>query len=90
MDKSSEIRSEIRSLIATLSEPLEQEEISAGWTGQAQQAMLKLLGEIDHDIEAGNSLPKNLSIGRGLDHWGVEDGELFQRMCALSNCLREL
>jgi hypothetical protein len=90
MDKILEIRSETRSLIATLSEPLGQEEISAGWTVQAQLAMLKLLGEIDHDIEAGNSLPKNLSIGRGLDHWGVEDGELLRRMCALSNCLREL
>lgn len=90
MDKRSGIRSEIKLLTTDLSEPLAQSEISAGWTVEAQQAMLKLLGELDHDIAAGKSLPKNLSIGRGLDHWGVEEGELLQRMCRLSNRLREL
>jgi hypothetical protein len=69
--------------------PLSQDDQAAGWTIKAQEATLKLLHEIRKALVEGQPI-SNLSIGRGLDHWGVDRGQLFEKACALSNSLREM
>lgn len=69
--------------------PLSQADQAAGWTTGAQKATLTLLGEIRNSLVEGRPIAK-INIGRGLDHWDIEDGGLFERACALSNSLREI
>jgi hypothetical protein len=82
-----QIRNDIEALIRKLESPLTQTDLECGWTRGAQEAMVKLLSEIGQDLRQGKKLP-SLSLGRGLDHWGVEKGELLEEMCTLSNKLR--
>jgi len=87
--KRQEIIQAIEELKAALTAPLPGEELANGWTPKSQEATLALLHEIEEALPAKRELP-SLSIGRGLDHWGVEGGPLFEMACELSNCLREV
>jgi len=89
MENRDKILTEVESLIGELAAPLSQSEISFGWTPESQNATLKLLNEIRAALVDRRPIEK-LSIGRGLDHWGVEGGRLLESACKLSNNLREL
>jgi hypothetical protein len=81
---------ELSELNVVLSAPLSESERANGWTLESQQATLQLLGEIMTALRENRDLPAHLSLGRGLDHWGVEGGPLFEKTCAVSNHLRQL
>lgn len=83
-----QLLNELDGLIATLEMPLSPEELANGWTTQSQAAILSLLQNVRDSVRQDDALPE-LSIGRGLDHWGVECGPVFETACAISNRLRE-
>ena len=89
MKNRDQILTEVESLIGDLAAPLSQSEIAFGWTLESQNATLKLLNEIRAALVERRPIEK-LSIGRGLDHWGVEGGQLLENACKLSNHLREM
>jgi hypothetical protein len=84
-----QILSGLDDLIATLEQPLSPAELANGWTMQCQVAILSLLRDLRDSVSRDGALPE-LSIGRGLDHWGVERGPLFEKACAISNRLDDL
>ncbi len=83
-----QLLNELDGLIATLEVPLSSEELANGWTAQSQAAILSLLQNIRDSVRQDDVLPE-LSIGRGLDHWGIEGGPVFETACTVSNRLRE-
>jgi hypothetical protein len=87
--KRDEVLKMIGTLIADVSVPLSEEELHNGWTIQSQQAFQKTLKRIETDIREGRDLPP-LFLARGLDHWGVEAGELLRRAAQVSNHLRQV
>ena len=82
------LEKEIVAVLEILAQPLSPEESASGWTPEAKGAMHKLLVELKGKVQAAQPLPK-LSLSRGLDHWGVVDGALLERMAELSNELRK-
>lgn len=79
---------ELGELIAVLEQPLSSLELTNGWTSQSQSAILSLLRNLREAIRFDRTLPE-LNIGRGLDHWGIEGGPLIEKICAVSNELRD-
>jgi hypothetical protein len=87
MKNGNQIVEDLNKLAADLCLPLSKADEAAGWTTRAQGALLNLLNEIREALVEGRPIP-NLYIGRGLDHWGVVEGDLLERACALSISLR--
>ena len=50
--------------------------------------MLKFFEDLRLKVIAGETLPY-LGIVRGLDHWGIGGGELFQKAAEVDHELRE-
>lgn len=78
----------IDDLIQKLSRPLDADELLHGWSEPSQEAMLKFFQDLRLKLEAGERVPY-LSIVRGLDHWGISGGELFQEAAKVDHDLRE-
>jgi hypothetical protein len=78
----------IDDLIEKLSRRLDADELLHGWSEPSQQAMLKSFQDLRVRLEAGERVPY-LSIVRGLDHWGISGGELFQKAAQVDHELRE-
>ena len=74
-------------IISRLSEPLPEEEIKNGWSETSQKAMLSFFRDLRIKLSQGEVLPY-LGILRGLDHWGVEGGEIFHLVAQLDHQLR--
>jgi hypothetical protein len=77
----------INELIDELSLPLEPEEVSHGWSEHSQTAMLKFFEDLRQRVIAGEQL-SYLGIVRGLDHWGINGGELFRKAAEVDQQLR--
>jgi hypothetical protein len=84
-----DIESEVNEMLALLSKPLNKTEISNGWSVDCQSAMLKLFGEIKQRLEKSEKHPP-LYIARGLDQWGVTQGDMFEKAAKICNMLRLL
>lgn len=82
-----EVIHQLNTLIAALGRPLASDELANGWTPEAQKATLSFLGQIRDAIREGLALPDVSSAGRALDHWGVVDGRLLEKLCAFYNHL---
>lgn len=80
---------EVELLIKDLLLPLSLADRACGWTPECQSATMDLLKKIQSALIEQRTI-EQLNLGRGLDHWGVEGGELFEKACKLSNHLREL
>ncbi|MCX5658804.1 MAG: hypothetical protein NTW19_03670 [Planctomycetota bacterium] len=87
--KRHEIILEVEELVAALAAPLPELELANGWSAACQTATRSLLQGIAEDLRTRKRIP-HMTIGRGLDHWGVEGGPLFERACVISNHLREI
>ena len=75
-------------IILKLSGQLPEEEMKQGWSETSQDAMLTFFRDLRIKLSNGESLPY-LGILRGLDHWGVEGGEIFHLVAQLDHKLRE-
>lgn len=83
-----ELLTELDDLIVTLEQPLSPEEAANGWTTRSQAAILSLLQAVREGVLHDAALPE-LSIGCGLAHFGVEEGSMLEKACAVSNLLRD-
>jgi len=84
-----DVLNEIDDLVTALENPLPADELANGWTPQSQAATLSLLAEMRNILSEDGKLPY-ANMGRGLDHWGVESGPLFEQVCVVSDHLSEL
>jgi len=82
----------IDTLIMRLSKPLTSIDTQDGWTDDAKDAALTLLQRLQVDIRAEvqvSEVPEYRSIARGLDHWGIEEGEILEDFAGLSQLIRQ-
>jgi hypothetical protein len=74
------LRGRLDDIIEKLSRPLPPAELQHGWTEQSKTAMRSLFERMRADLTAGKelkSVPHYIAVVRGLDHWGIASGELF-------------
>jgi len=79
-------------LIERLSKPLTEIDIQDGWSDEAKEAALSLLQRLQGDIQNNvqvSEIAEYRSIARGLDHWGIEGGELLEEFSELSQSIRQ-
>lgn len=80
-------------LIKRLSNSLSQEELDNGWTEDSRQAMLMFFETLRSDLRSGLDVSEKLeyrSIARGMDHWGISDGQLLNDATEISSEIRKL
>lgn len=82
----------IDTLIQRLSKPLTSIDTQDGWTDEAKDAALSLLQRLQSDILNDvqvSEVPEYRSIARGLDHWGIEGGDILESFAELSQSIRQ-
>ena len=77
----------IDQIVEKLSGPLPSEELVNGWTDESRLAMSDFFKDLQSKLSNKEPVPY-LGIVRGLDHWGVGDGELFRRVAEIDYKLR--
>jgi hypothetical protein len=87
MNSSQESLNLIDDVIAELSALVTADERASGWEDESKQATVKYFTEIRECLITGTPLP-SLDIVRGLDHWGVSDGNLLKKIARIANHLR--
>ncbi len=87
-EKKKQLISEIDDMLKGLQSPLSKSEIDCGWTVECQLAMKKMFIDIQEKLKNEQELP-TVFIAKGLDHWGVSGGQLFEKAATISNHLRE-
>jgi hypothetical protein len=78
-------------LIEWLSKPLTAEDTRHGWRDQSRSAILNLVEEMRADALRGRelrSVPHYVGVVRGLDHWGISGGDLFDAVAAIGALAR--
>ena len=86
------ITNRIDTLIKRLSKPLTSVDTQDGWTDEAKDAALALLQRLQSDIHNEvqvREIPEYRSLARGLDHWGIESGEVLEDFAELSQSIRQ-
>lgn len=87
----SRIEERIDEIVERLSCPLAKVDFDEGWTTEAQEGTLALLGRLKNDIGNGvdvSEKPEYRSMLRGLDHWGIESGAVMESIGELSQVIR--
>ncbi len=82
----------IEAMLAALSEELSAAERRFGWTDASRIVARALFEQMRTDVEAGKdvwSMPQYVSIVRGLDHWGISGGPLFEKAAAIGRMGRD-
>lgn len=91
--KSKELLTQVEQMIAKLQGNLNDEDRRLGWNDRSQAAMLNFFRQFAEDLSSGKDLsncPHYGTVIRGLDHWGISDGELFNDAIVISNQFRKL
>jgi hypothetical protein len=84
----SELSERVNALIALLGGELSDADRSCGWTEESRDAMRVFFEKFRADILSGKDLrekPEYASVARGLDHWGISSGGLFEAAVAVAN-----
>lgn len=66
--------------------PLDEVERQCGWSDESKASFGKLLTQMRADFLAGNELapiPAYRGLVRGMDHWGIGRGKLFEELAAI-------
>jgi len=64
-----------------------------GWKGNSRTAMGDFLGFLAHDLESGRALSEvsaYTDVVRGLDYWGISEGQLADDFFEVSDAVRAL
>ncbi|HEY5955940.1 MAG TPA: hypothetical protein VIV60_05280 [Polyangiaceae bacterium] len=80
-------------MLGALSEDLSPVDRSFGWTEASRNAMHAFFAEMRADVLAGKDvakIPQYVSVVRGLDHWGISGGRLFEASATIARMVREL
>jgi hypothetical protein len=84
---------EIDTMLDGLSGALGTTDLRGGWGPDCQRAMRSLYERFREDVRSGvdvSRVPEYVSTVRGLDHWGVSSGPLFERAARISVIARAL
>ena len=87
-----ELVAHVDAVIGRLNGQLTEEDRRCGWNDKCRIAMREFFERLRDDITAGEevaSIPHYVTVGRGLDHWGIGDGELFTQAVTISNMVRK-
>jgi hypothetical protein len=93
MDKRTAVLRKIEQMINKLSNPLPPSEIANGWSEESRQAMLKFFKNLHSELTSGQfNLAEHASFHliRGMDHWGIIEGDLLEEAAEIQADLREL
>lgn len=91
MDNRKEIERRVLNIMDRLSKPLAELERGSGWTEESRVSMLEFFRRLKHDIETGRAVEdvaEYRAIVRGMDCWGVVQGELLEEAAAISSLIR--
>lgn len=85
VDKRTNVIDKVEGVIRTLSASLPADELANGWNDESQRAMLAYFLDLRGRLRRGE-IPKDtdLTIVRGLDHWGVLNGRLLREAAEIS------
>lgn len=75
-------------LIEQLALPVSQDEAVYGWTTQKKAAIGKYFQSKLAELEQGSATP-DFGLVRGLDAWGISDGNLFDEALRVNASLRK-
>ena len=67
-------------ILARLSTPPTEEEARNGWTRESKAGMHTLFHKMREDAlqeKELSSVPEYVGLARGMDHWGISGGSLF-------------
>ncbi len=78
----------VRDIAARLEKPLSPEESAAGWTEKSCADTLRFFRKLEIDLSNGADIPY-VSIGRALDGFGIDGGQLLEDACRISVALNE-
>lgn len=70
----------LRSLLDALREPLSPADIAGGWNKKSQEAAIRIAEDAIAKIRAGQKCDAAYHFVRWLDHMGVGDGPLFEKV----------
>ena len=80
----------IDEIISSLSNPLTDDDISGGWTEEAKLHYCHLFLDLKSNLISKSSDPWPTQFARGLDYWGIINGDLHERIILASTKLREI
>jgi hypothetical protein len=80
----------IDEIISSLSNPLTDDDISGGWTEEAKLHYYHLFLDLKSNLISKSSDPWPTQFARGLDYWGIINGDLHERIMLASTKLREI
>lgn len=79
-----DLRNRLLELLADLEAPVAEAERLDGWTVESKAAAARYFQGVESALRGLCALPPP-GICRGLDHWGVEGGNLLERIATLSS-----
>jgi hypothetical protein len=81
-----DLEHKVEAILRRLRSGLTEEDVQSGWTERARDAMIVFFDRMLRDVHTGQSLMplEYRTILRGLDHWGVVAGELFDKAAEIS------
>jgi hypothetical protein len=82
-----EILEDIELILERLAKPLTTKDIADGWSIECRKMIIRVFEDIKATLLSEGKLPP-MFIARGLDHWGVIDGDLLEFAAKISNKLR--
>ena len=74
-------------MIENLSSPVSPEEAAEGWTTESKTAIRKYFADKLTELNRGLSAP-DFGLVRGLDAWGIGDGQLYDEALRLNRQLQ--
>ena len=80
-------------ILERLSMPLPEAEVQQGWTEQSRDAMRTFFLQMRSDAAARKdlkSIPHYVGLLRGLDHWGIAGGELFEAAARIGSLVTQI
>ncbi len=93
MDKRASVIRKIKRMINSLSNPLPPSEIASGWTEESRHAMLNFFKDLYSQLMSDQfDLAEHASfhLVRGMDHWGIIEGDLLEEASEIQCDLHEL
>jgi hypothetical protein len=79
-------------MVAELSKPVSAGDRRDGWTDASRDVMHAFFQQMRADVVAGrdvSKVPHYVGVVRGLDHWGISGGRLFEEAAALGRMVKD-
>ncbi len=90
MDRRDAVIRRVIAVIDRLSRPLTVSDIAGGWSEESRAALLGFFKRLCDDLKGGTPAfhkPEYMSIARGMDTWGIIDGDILEEAASISNAI---